>query len=44
MRALKRVREAVALGAGLPMVVAALLVGCWAEGEVYDHTDGVVPR
>ena len=41
---MKRVREAVALGAGVPMVVAALLVGCWAEGEDYDHTDGVVPR
>lgn len=44
MRVLDRVREALALGAQLPMVVAALLVGCWAEGEVYDHTDGEVPR
>lgn len=36
VNALARVREAVGLGASLPMVVAALLVGTWAEGEVYD--------
>lgn len=34
--ALARVREAVGLGASLPMVVAALLVGTWAEGAIYD--------
>lgn len=44
MRALRRVREAVALGASVPMILASVLVGCWAEGEVYDCTDGEVPR
>jgi hypothetical protein len=40
VRALVRVREAVALGASVPMILASLLVGCWAEGQVYDYTDG----
>jgi hypothetical protein len=31
VNALARVREAVGLGASLPMVLASLLVGCWTD-------------